>query len=93
MVSAWTETGHVTYRTATTTVMPSDQSTWLIAVPQDGDSEGLLPEITTKLTQQSRLLPASSIAELSIPSFKVWLLFTDQYISHLTIGMKSGRHP
>lgn len=48
--------------------MPSDQSTWLIAVPQDGDSEGLLPEITAKLSQQSR---STSVAELSIPSFKV----------------------
>jgi hypothetical protein len=45
--------------------MPSDQSTWLIAVPQDGDSEGLLPEITSKLPQLTR------VAELGIPSFKV----------------------
>jgi len=54
--------------------MPSDQSTWLIAVPQDGDSEGLLPEITTKLTQQSRSFPASNVAELNIPSFKAGTL-------------------
>jgi len=26
--------------------MPSDQSTWLVSVPQDGDSEGLIEEIT-----------------------------------------------
>lgn len=53
------------------TAMPSDQSTWLIAVPQDGDSEGLLPELTTKLSQQSRSFPQNSVAELGIPSFKV----------------------
>ncbi|KZP32300.1 ATPase V1 complex subunit C [Athelia psychrophila] len=51
--------------------MPSDQSTWLIAVPQDGDSEGLLPEITTKLHQQSR---STAVAELHIPSFKAGTL-------------------
>ncbi|KAG2109576.1 ATPase V1 complex subunit C [Suillus discolor] len=48
--------------------MPSDQSTWLIAVPQDGDSEGLLPEITNKLPQPTR------VAELGIPSFKTGTL-------------------
>jgi len=48
--------------------MPSDQSTWLIAVPQDGDSEGLLPEITSKLPQLTR------VAELGIPSFKTGTL-------------------
>ncbi|KAG1749692.1 ATPase V1 complex subunit C [Suillus paluster] len=51
--------------------MPSDQSTWLIAVPQDGDSEGLLPEITNKLPQYSR---STSVAELGIPSFKTGTL-------------------
>ena len=50
--------------------MPSDQSTWLIAVPHDGDAEGLLPEIVSKLSQQSRS-SSTSVAELSIPSFKV----------------------
>ncbi|KAG1828706.1 ATPase V1 complex subunit C [Suillus variegatus] len=48
--------------------MPSDQSTWLIAVPQDGDSEGLLPEITNKLPQPT------GVAELGIPSFKTGTL-------------------
>lgn len=48
--------------------MPSDQSTWLIAVPQDGDSEGLLPEITSKLPQHT------TVAELGIPSFKTGTL-------------------
>lgn len=61
------------------TVMPSDQSTWLIAVPQDGDSEGLLPEITTKLHQQSR---STTVAELHIPSFKVsFAIPIETYIS------------
>jgi V-type H+-transporting ATPase subunit C len=40
----------------------------LIAVPQDGDSEGLLPEITSKLPQLTR------VAELGIPSFKTGTL-------------------
>ncbi|KAG2116952.1 ATPase V1 complex subunit C [Suillus clintonianus] len=48
--------------------MPSDQSTWLVAVPQDGDSEGLLPEITSKLPQHT------TVAELGIPSFKTGTL-------------------
>jgi V-type H+-transporting ATPase subunit C len=65
--------------------MPSDQSTWLLAVPQDGDAEGLLPEVTMKLTQQSRSFPASNIAELNIPSFKVWPLLSARRISCLTI--------
>ncbi|KAJ7357126.1 hypothetical protein B0H14DRAFT_2493863 [Mycena olivaceomarginata] len=51
--------------------MPSDQSTWLIAVPQDGDSEGLLQEIAPKLLQQSK---ANSVAQLAIPSFKIGTL-------------------
>jgi len=61
--------------------MPSDQSTWLIAVPQDGDSEGLLPEITTKLTQLSKSFSANCVAELGIPSFKVWLLLSDRRLN------------
>jgi hypothetical protein len=51
--------------------MPSDQSTWLIAVPNDGDSEGVLPEISQKLTHQSKSFPRENIAQLNIPSFKV----------------------
>ncbi|KAJ3546988.1 hypothetical protein NMY22_g1832 [Coprinellus aureogranulatus] len=35
--------------------MPSDQSTWLISVPLDGDSEGLLEELAPKLAQQAKL--------------------------------------
>ncbi|KAJ6627167.1 hypothetical protein B0H10DRAFT_1779889 [Mycena sp. CBHHK59/15] len=51
--------------------MPSDQSTWLIAVPQDGDSEGLLQELTPKLSQQSK---SNAVAQLPIPSFKTGTL-------------------
>jgi V-type H+-transporting ATPase subunit C len=51
--------------------MPSDQSTWLLAVPNDGDSEGVIPELTAKLTHQSKTFPQENIAQLTIPSFKV----------------------
>lgn len=54
-----------------TTTMPSDQSTWLISVPLDGDSEGLLEELAPKLAQHAKL-PVQDIAQLPIPSFKVW---------------------
>lgn len=50
--------------------MPSDQSTWLIAIPNDGDAEGLFPEITSKLTQASRSSQAT-VTEFAIPAFKV----------------------
>lgn len=53
--------------------MPSDQSTWLISVPQDGDSESLIEEITRKLTSQARL-PSRKITHLNIPSFKTGTL-------------------
>lgn len=52
--------------------MPSDQSTWFIAVPQDGDSEGLLQEINSKFVSKS--LPTNTIAQLQIPSFKAGTL-------------------
>lgn len=51
--------------------MPSEQSTWLLAVPQNGDSEGIEQELTTKLSQQSRSFTPNNIAYLGIPSFKV----------------------
>ncbi|KAJ3718281.1 hypothetical protein C8R42DRAFT_711290 [Lentinula raphanica] len=54
--------------------MPSDQSTWIISAPLNGDSEGLLQELTAKLSQQSRSLSPNSIAELGIPSFKTGTL-------------------
>ncbi|KAI0067873.1 ATPase V1 complex subunit C [Artomyces pyxidatus] len=54
--------------------MPSDQSTWLVAIPQDGDSEGVVEELSTKLSQQSRSFSRSNIAQMSIPSFKTGTL-------------------
>ncbi|KAF7339668.1 V-type proton ATPase subunit C [Mycena sanguinolenta] len=51
--------------------MPSDQSTWLIAVPQDGDLDGLLQELSPKLLQQSK---ANAVALLTIPTFKTGTL-------------------
>ena len=56
------------------TRMPSDQSTWIISVPQDGDADGLLEELGSKLLQQSKTFSSSNIGQLSIPSFKVYLL-------------------
>ncbi|TFK41400.1 hypothetical protein BDQ12DRAFT_679405 [Crucibulum laeve] len=53
--------------------MPSDQSTWLISVPQDGDSEGLIQELAPKLSAQVKL-PHTHIAQLGIPSFKTGTL-------------------
>ncbi|KAF8350269.1 hypothetical protein F5887DRAFT_1070462 [Amanita rubescens] len=40
--------------------MPSDQSTWLIAVPQDGEAIGLHQELSSKLYNQCRLPPRNS---------------------------------
>lgn len=54
--------------------MPSDQSTWLIAAPQDGDSDGLLQELHTKLSQQSKSFSYNNIGQLYIPSFKTGTL-------------------
>jgi len=48
--------------------MPSDQSTWLIAVPNDGDAEGLGQELHSKLSHQ---IKSFGLAQLDIPSFKV----------------------
>ncbi|KAE9410818.1 ATPase, V1 complex, subunit C [Gymnopus androsaceus JB14] len=54
--------------------MPSDQSTWIVAVPLNGDSEGLLQELSTKLSQNIKSFSPNSIAELAIPSFKTGTL-------------------
>ena len=51
--------------------MPSDQSTWLIAVPQDGDSEGLQQELEARFQQQLKTFDRSTIAQLNMPTFKV----------------------
>ncbi|KAH0838586.1 ATPase V1 complex subunit C [Lanmaoa asiatica] len=53
--------------------MPSDQSTWLIAIPSDGDAEGILPEIASKLVQVSRS-SQTAVAEFAIPAFKTGTL-------------------
>jgi len=52
--------------------MPSDQSTWLLSIPQDGDSEGLLQEMHTKFSSKS--LPTNGLAHLQIPAFKTGTL-------------------
>ena len=49
--------------------MPSDQSTWLLAIPNDGDAEGVVEELHTKLGSGSK--PSAYTAQLLIPSFKV----------------------
>ncbi|KAF8499175.1 hypothetical protein F5888DRAFT_151309 [Russula emetica] len=54
--------------------MPSDQSTWIISVPQDGDSEGLLEELGSKFSQQSKAFTPNNIGQLPIPSFKMGTL-------------------
>ncbi len=51
--------------------MPSDQSTWLISVPESGDAEGLFHELSSKLNSSSKSGQPSNLAQLSIPSFKV----------------------
>ncbi|KAG6845671.1 hypothetical protein H0H87_005878 [Tephrocybe sp. NHM501043] len=51
--------------------MPSDQSTWLIAVPSDGETEGLSQELHSKLVHQSK---STRLAQFEIPSFKTGTL-------------------
>ncbi|KAF8971576.1 hypothetical protein BDZ97DRAFT_2033436 [Flammula alnicola] len=53
--------------------MPSDQSTWLISIPQGHDPQGVFQKLTTKLTQQAKL-PPRNIGQLVIPSFKTGTL-------------------
>ncbi|EKM60882.1 uncharacterized protein PHACADRAFT_156010 [Phanerochaete carnosa HHB-10118-sp] len=52
--------------------MPSDQSTWLVAIPQNGDAEGTLQELHSKLGTSSK--QGASVALLPIPSFKTGTL-------------------
>ena len=68
--------------------MPSDQSTWLIAIPQDGDAEGTLQQLHSKLAVQSKTAP--SISQLPIPSFKVLLVLRE---SVLLLGYHLTRSP
>ncbi|PCH33443.1 ATPase V1 complex subunit C [Wolfiporia cocos MD-104 SS10] len=53
--------------------MPSDQSTWLVAVPLDGDADGVHQELAAKLASSSKP-PAASLAPFPIPSFKTGTL-------------------
>lgn len=51
--------------------MPSDQSTWFIAVPQDDDSENILQDISTNLSQLAGSKSSLGVAFLNVPTFKV----------------------
>ncbi|PPR01180.1 hypothetical protein CVT24_006056 [Panaeolus cyanescens] len=53
--------------------MPSDQSTWLISVPQGHDPLGIVQKVANKLTTQAKL-PPRNIATLTIPTFKTGTL-------------------
>ncbi|KAL5495657.1 VMA5 [Sanghuangporus weigelae] len=54
--------------------MPSEQSTWLVSVPHDGDSEGVVEELASKIQQQTRSFSRRNINEFAIPSFKTGTL-------------------
>ncbi|KAF8523067.1 hypothetical protein BU17DRAFT_43994 [Hysterangium stoloniferum] len=54
--------------------MPSDQSTWLISVPQDGDAEGLHQELEAKFQQQLKSFDRSSSTQITLPTFKTGTL-------------------
>ncbi|KAF8640562.1 hypothetical protein AX17_000224 [Amanita inopinata Kibby_2008] len=70
----WREvTGINTELSSSANTMPSDQSTWLIAAPLDGEAEGLYQELSSKLCSQCKL-PKQNVAELGIPSFKTGTL-------------------
>ncbi|CEL58311.1 V-type H+-transporting ATPase subunit C [Rhizoctonia solani AG-1 IB] len=53
--------------------MPSDQSSWLIAVPHDGDTEGLYQELSGKLESQ-KALSRSNLGEFKVPELKTGTL-------------------
>ncbi|KAG8896254.1 Vacuolar ATP synthase subunit C, partial [Tulasnella sp. 403] len=53
--------------------MPSDQATWLIAVPDDSDAIGLEHNLRTKLVQ-SKILSRENVAELEVPGLKTGTL-------------------
>ena len=71
--------------------MPSDQSTWLISVPETGDADGLPEELHAKLCSTSKSVLPSNLSQLSIPSFKVssllYLLLTNM---EYNINTKTG---
>jgi len=56
--------------------MPSDQSSWLISVPLNGDTEGLFQEITTKFEGLSRSYARNNLTQIEIPQFKTGTLDT-----------------
>ncbi|KIY63679.1 ATPase, V1 complex, subunit C [Cylindrobasidium torrendii FP15055 ss-10] len=56
--------------------MPSDQSTWLISAPLNGDTEGLFQEFSRKVAHQAKAVPPNNIAPLNIPTFKTGTLDT-----------------
>ena len=67
--------------------MPSDQSTWLISVPQGHDPQSVYQKAVTKLTTQAKL-PPRNVGKLAIPSFKVTfviLLFDDKFVGSLRV--------
>lgn len=49
--------------------MPSEQATWLIAVPDDSDAIGIQQKLTSKLSQAKA--SGTVVAELKIPPLKV----------------------
>ncbi|KJA25947.1 hypothetical protein HYPSUDRAFT_159558 [Hypholoma sublateritium FD-334 SS-4] len=53
--------------------MPSDQSTWLISIPQGSDPQGTFQRLSTKLNQQTKL-PPRNVGHFVIPSFKTGTL-------------------
>ncbi|KAG9125450.1 Vacuolar ATP synthase subunit C [Ceratobasidium sp. 392] len=53
--------------------MPSDQCSWLVAVPADGDTEGLYQELAGKFETQ-KALQRNDFAEFKIPELKASLL-------------------
>ncbi|PPQ90432.1 hypothetical protein CVT25_014950 [Psilocybe cyanescens] len=53
--------------------MPSDQSTWLVSVPQGHDPQATYQKLANKLTQQAKL-PPRNIGQLAIPIFKTGTL-------------------
>ncbi|KAG8743407.1 Vacuolar ATP synthase subunit C [Ceratobasidium sp. 414] len=53
--------------------MPSDQCSWLVAVPADGDAEGMYQELAGKFEVQ-KALQRSNLAEFKIPELKTGTL-------------------
>jgi V-type H+-transporting ATPase subunit C len=50
--------------------MPSEQATWLIAVPDNSDAIGLYQSVNTKL-KEAKAIPGTRTGELHVPSLKV----------------------